>query len=170
MPAREDGFRAGAMPCPTAIAKQKKVRSNRNLGDSKKTNGRRDPDNHDSLGEESAQIPIRATLIGSNRCEALGAVGRGYAPVFALCRALIAAGHDPRRPLHAYRGDVLALSVSSIGEGAQLTVEDDRHGRPRVRRWRERSKRYGAASPVRKKLGPEDTSQPLVRRTDEVVP
>ena len=87
---------------------------------------------------------IRATLVGSNRCDALGLTGRGYAPVFALSRALVAAGHDPRRPLHAYRGDVLALTVASIGEGAQLTVEDDRHGRPRVRRWRERPKRYGA--------------------------
>jgi hypothetical protein len=28
-------------------------------------------------------------------------------------------------------------------------VEDDRHGRPRFRRWRDRSAGSGAASPVR---------------------
>jgi hypothetical protein len=38
----------------------------------------------------------------------------------ALCRKLIAAGYDPTLPLHAYRGDTLALKVCSIGEGAHL--------------------------------------------------
>jgi hypothetical protein len=75
-----------------------------------------------SLSKHSAQIPICATLIGSNRCDALGITERGYAPIFALCRALVAGGHDPRRPLHAYRGDVLALVVRSIGDGACLRV------------------------------------------------
>jgi hypothetical protein len=74
------------------------------------------------LSKHSAQIPIHATLVGSNRCEALGATARGSTPVLALCRALVTAGHDPRRPLHAYRGDVLALLVRSIGEGACLRV------------------------------------------------
>jgi hypothetical protein len=87
------------------------------------------------LGDAAiALAPIRATLIGSYRYEALGITGRGYAPVFALCRALVAAGHDPRRPLHAYRRDVLALGVNSIGEGAKLTVREDRAG-PRFVRW-----------------------------------
>jgi hypothetical protein len=36
-------------------------------------------------------------------------VARGHAPVLGLCRALLAAGYDPRRPLHAYRGDTVAL-------------------------------------------------------------
>jgi hypothetical protein len=47
------------------------------------------------------------------------------APILGLCRALVAAGHDPQLPLHAYRGDVLALRVRSIGEGAQLAVAGD---------------------------------------------
>jgi hypothetical protein len=85
---------------------------------------------HDSPG---AQIPIRATLRGSNFCEALGITARGYAPVLDLCRALVKAGHDPRRPLHAYRRDVLALKVRSIG-GARLTVREDRAG-PRFVAW-----------------------------------
>jgi len=76
------------------------------------------------------QAPIRATLIGSDHCEADGIVARGHAPVLGLCRALLAAGYDPRRPLNAYRGDTIALIIHSIGEGARLTVEDNRRGTP----------------------------------------
>lgn len=121
----EDGYRTGARPCPPA---------NRNSGDTKKTNGKRAPDNRAGLREESAQTPIRATLIGSNRCEALGITARGYAPALDLCRALVNAGHDPRRPLHAYRGETLAIQICSIGEGARLTVREDRCG-PRFVPW-----------------------------------
>jgi hypothetical protein len=74
------------------------------------------------LAKHSAPGPIRAILIGSDHCEALRLTGQGYTPVLALCRALVAAGHDPCRPLHAYRGDVLALVVPSIGDGARLRV------------------------------------------------
>jgi len=38
---------------------------------------------------------------------------------------LVTAGHDPERPLHPYRGNVLALWVRSIGEGAQLAIAGD---------------------------------------------
>ena len=86
------------------------------------------------LQEALTQIPINATLTGSDCCEALEITARGHAPVLALCRALLAAGHDARRPLHAYRGDVLALKVCSIGEGAKLIVKKDR-ARPRFVPW-----------------------------------
>jgi len=43
-------------------------------------------------------VPIRAALIGSDRCEAGGISVCAAAPVLALCRTL-AAGHDPGRPL-----------------------------------------------------------------------
>jgi hypothetical protein len=79
-------------------------------------------------------IPIRATLAASSRCEAEGITARGNTPVLNLSRALVEAGHDPNRPLHAYRGHVLALSVHSIGEGARLTVKEDRCG-PRFGPW-----------------------------------
>jgi hypothetical protein len=69
--------------------------------------------------------------------------------VLALCRALVTAGHDPNRPLHACRGDVFCLRLRSIGEGARLTVEDDRHGRPRLRRWRNGARGCGRAPLVR---------------------
>ena len=95
---------------------------------------------------------IFAELIGSNTCTAAGVTVVDHAPAFALCRALVTAGQDSNRPLHAYRGDVLCLCVRSIGEGARLTVEDDRHGRPRPRRWRNRPRRYGAA-PLARQIG-----------------
>jgi hypothetical protein len=86
-----------------------------------------------SLSQNFRQA-VRAELISSNACSALGITARGYAPVLALCRLLIEAGIDPDRPLLAYRGDALALVVRSIAEGAALTVKDDRLGTPRFRR------------------------------------
>jgi hypothetical protein len=78
---------------------------------------------------------IRAEIIGATEARAMGLAARGHAPLFALCRLLIERGHDPARPLHAYRGDVLCLRVRSLGAGAGLTVCDSRHGTPKVRRW-----------------------------------
>jgi hypothetical protein len=65
---------------------------------------------------------IRAELTGSDNCAALGIVAHSSSPVLALCRKLIDAGHDPARPLEAYRGSTLCLHVRSIGEGASLRV------------------------------------------------
>ena len=101
--------------------------------------------NQKNLSDHPIQTAIRAELIGSDCCSALGMTGRSSAPVLALCRALVTAGQNPNRPLHAYRGDVLCLCVRSIGEGARLTIEDDRYGRPRLRRWRNRARGDGAA-------------------------
>jgi hypothetical protein len=78
--------------------------------------------------------PIRAQITDSDHCEADGITVRAAAPVLAMCRKLLAAGYDPDRPLHAYRGDVLALKVRTIGEGAKLTVEESRS--PRFVRWK----------------------------------
>jgi hypothetical protein len=105
---------------------------------------------------QSLQV-IRAELFGSDRCCALGITANSAAPAFALCRALLASGHDPKRPLHVYRGEMLALVIRTIRQGAKLTVEDDRHGTPRFRRWRNRAAGYGAGSPVRQ-LGVVDTA------------
>jgi hypothetical protein len=111
-----------------------------------------------SVPETLAQAPIFAILLGSDRCTADGISVRAYAPVLALCRALIDAGYDPGRALLGHRGGNLALAVRSIGEGALLTVEDDRHGRPRLRRWRVRG-RCGDDPPA-SKLGTEDGASP----------
>lgn len=92
---------------------------------------------------------LRAELIGADTCTALGITTHGSAPVLMLCRNLIEVGHDPATPLEVYRGATLALRVRSIGEGAALTVEDNRLGRPTFRRWRERARSDGAALPAR---------------------
>ena len=94
-----------------------------------------------SLSQNFRQA-IRAELIGSNACSALGITARGHAPVLSLCQLLIEGGHDPKRALLAYRGDTLCLWVRSIVEGAALAVEDDRLGSRRAEARRSRSTRY----------------------------
>jgi hypothetical protein len=59
--------------------------------------------------------PIRAAIINSDRCAAEGYAVRAATPILAMCRKLLAAGNDPDRPLHAHRGDALALKVRSEG-------------------------------------------------------
>lgn len=63
---------------------------------------------------------IRAEIIGSDRCVAEGLSVRNSAPVLAMCCKLVEVGFDPARPLEAWRGPVLCLTVRSIGEGARL--------------------------------------------------
>src|SRR5205807_2076727 len=72
--------------------------------------------------EQSRAAPIRADLNGDDTCTTAGLTVRVTAPVLVLCGALLASGVDPKRRLHAYRGDTLALAVRSIGEGARLRV------------------------------------------------
>jgi hypothetical protein len=67
---------------------------------------------------------LRAVLIGDNTAIAAGVTARGRAPVLALCRLLIEAGHDPNLRLEAYRRDVLCLRVRWIGAAARLTVDE----------------------------------------------
>jgi hypothetical protein len=45
-----------------------------------------------------------------------------YSPVLAMCRALVAAGHD--RPLEVYRGDTLAMRIGSIRAAARFQVDE----------------------------------------------
>jgi hypothetical protein len=76
----------------------------------------------------SRQEPIRAELSGSSVCIAAGLKINTGSPVLAICRQLIEAGVDPALRLECYRGDVLALSVSSIAIGAQLRVRGNGAG------------------------------------------
>jgi hypothetical protein len=94
------------------------------------------------------QVPLRAELIGSSRCDAEGLSARGYAPVLELCRELVAVGFSRACPLEAWRGETLCLRVRSIGESVGFTVADDRHGTPRLRRRQHRPPGYVAGSPV----------------------
>jgi hypothetical protein len=65
-------------------------------------------------------------LVGERACTALGITAHGNAPALALCRRLIAIGHHPESALQAYRGDVLCLTVRSLGAGAGLTVDESK--------------------------------------------
>jgi hypothetical protein len=72
--------------------------------------------------------PIRATLSGDDIVTALGITAQSSSPVLALCRQLVAAGHDPATPMHVFRGDTLALIIRSIGDAARLEINGDGNG------------------------------------------
>ena len=85
---------------------------------------------------------MRADLTGSDTCSATGISAHSSAPVLALCRLLIAAGHDPATRLEVFRGATLALTVRTIGEGVQMRLRGDGVGFGVGRT-------VGAASPMR---------------------
>ena len=85
---------------------------------------------HKTDRTETQAAPIRAALFGSDQCRAEGCTVRAASPILETCRRLTQAGYDPDRPLHCYRGDILALRVRSIGEGAALTVKTAGNGSP----------------------------------------
>jgi len=71
---------------------------------------------------QALQQAIRADLIGSDTCAALGLTINSSSLVLAICRALVESGHDEAIALEPYRGDVLCLRVRSIGDAAALEV------------------------------------------------
>jgi hypothetical protein len=89
---------------------------------------------HNSEEDIACAVMIRAVLTGSDTCAALGLTAKSGAPVLALCRKLIEAGHDPSNPLEAYRGEAICLRVRSIGEAATLRMDTDKTGRPVFKR------------------------------------
>jgi hypothetical protein len=130
--------------------------------------------------QQFAQAPIRVTLIGFDRCEAAGISVCGcYAPVLDLCRELVAAGFDSACPLEAWRGQTLCMRVCSIGEGARLTVADDRHvhlafgagrsarkGMPRARRFGKREAPLPQHLHTRSSAGAGDNGEPKTHSRD----
>lgn len=90
--------------------------------------------------------PIVAKFIGSSTCTACGLTSCCEAPALELARQLVKAGHDPDRPLHVYRGRVLALTITSIASGAKLEVTGKGTGFRMI-------PEVGTASPVRKSDG-----------------
>lgn len=68
-------------------------------------------------------------------------------PVLKHCRDLIVSGEDPKTRLEAYRGDTLCLSISEIGLGAKVEVQEDKNVGPRFIRYRDRSERLPKAHP-----------------------
>lgn len=94
------------------------------------------------------QTPIHAEIIGSDRCQAEGLTVRGATPVLATCRKLLNAGYVQTGRCMPSRGEMLAFKVRSIGEGAKLTVREDRC---RFARLPDREAGGGVASLVRPK-------------------
>jgi hypothetical protein len=102
------------------------------------------------LSQPGPASVISFELIGSTecRCEAYSISTFAHAPALALCRALIHASCNPDQALEIHRAGVFALRICSIGEAADLVVEDNQNGRPRFRL--ERPARRDAASPMQK--------------------
>ena len=74
---------------------------------------------------EPNQAPLRAELIGSDRCTGAGITATGYTPVLILCRQLLAAGLDPDTAMSVYRGSTLSLEITSIGIAASVEIAAD---------------------------------------------
>jgi hypothetical protein len=89
-----------------------------------------------SVGAAMNGAVIVAQLIGDDTAQAGDIVVRSRSPVFALCRALLAAGANPNSRLECFRGSVLALTVKSVGIGAKLTIRETAIDGPRVVRWK----------------------------------
>ena len=84
------------------------------------------------MGAAISGAVIIAQLIGNDTAQAGEIVARGRSPVFALCHALLAAGANPNSRLKCFRGSVLALTVKTIGIGAQLTIKQNDWVGPKV--------------------------------------
>jgi hypothetical protein len=46
-----------------------------------------------------------------------------------MCRTLVEAGFDPKRPLLAFRGNILAMRIKNIGYGAHYSVAENQKSR-----------------------------------------
>jgi hypothetical protein len=65
---------------------------------------------------------IPATLHGDDVCRAVGLEVRSTSPIIGMCRELVERGYDQELELHAYRNEVLAVIVASIGRAVKLEV------------------------------------------------
>lgn len=80
-----------------------------------------------NIQNSNATSIITAELSGDT-CSAGDITASSAAPILLLCRKLVAAGLHPHRPMHCYRGSVLAVIVRSIGYGAKLAVKERAFG------------------------------------------
>src|SRR5262245_9507906 len=83
--------------------------------------------------------PVRAEFVNDQTCRvrAAGLTACSSSPALSLCRLLVKHGFDPERPLLVFRGDILAVRIRTIHEGASLEVNslgtDTTHGVARRR-------------------------------------
>lgn len=60
-----------------------------------------------------------------------------HSPALNHCRKLLKQGVDPSERLDVYRGEELAYSVTSIGEGAKWRVHENKNSGPFFVKWKE---------------------------------
>jgi hypothetical protein len=78
---------------------------------------------------------IEATRTAPGVIAAEGIEARHKAPAFALCRALIAAGHADQPMTVRDPGGRVLLTVASIAAAAELTVMENATAGPRFVKW-----------------------------------
>jgi hypothetical protein len=66
---------------------------------------------------------IRAELFGADCCTGLDLKARGAAPVLALCRKPVEAGHDPALALEDYRGGSIQVPASLPADRRRPTAD-----------------------------------------------
>ena len=59
-----------------------------------------------------------------------------HSPGFDYCRKLLRKGSDPKERLEIYRGDILAYSITSLGEGAKWAIREDEERGPEFKRYK----------------------------------
>jgi hypothetical protein len=99
-----------------------------------------------------ARDPIIAAITGSDTAAALGITVRSCSPLLCLCRALLDAGADPNRTLHALRGDLLALTIRTLADGGRLEI--NQHGTGFTARRERRAAPSIAATAAARAEGP----------------
>jgi hypothetical protein len=75
-----------------------------------------------------SQAPVIGVIDNTNICRIGDQTTVSRTPILTACRELLAQGVNPDRALEIYRRGILAVRVRSIGEGARLTIREDRHG------------------------------------------
>jgi hypothetical protein len=93
--------------------------------------------------------PIKGEFSKSNICTAEGLEVKANAPALPMCRKLLQAGFDPERPLHCYRGETLAIKISSIRYGAKYSVSEPSTGSGvRLVPYSEGPRKCGETAPI----------------------
>jgi Fe2+ transport system protein FeoA len=59
-----------------------------------------------------------------------------HSPALNYCRKLLKEGINPSERLDVYRGEQLAYSVTSIGEGAKWKVHEDEKSGPHFKKYK----------------------------------
>ena len=108
--------------------------------------------NEEAEQPRRARDPIIAAITGSDTAVALGITVRSSSPLLCLCRGLLDAGADPNQPLHAFRGDVLTLTIRTLADGARLEVKQ--HGTGFTARRERRAAPSIAATAAARTEGP----------------